>query len=400
MVDFIPRSLTAILSEHLMSVRQMAFVTGPRQVGKTTTCRALADAYFDWDNQDHQAIILAGPGRVAEAAGLDALRDRPATVVFDELHKYSKFKTFIKGFFDTYTDSVRVIVTGSSRLDIYRRGADSLMGRYFPYHMHPLSVAELAHPQVPSKPVDDPAPISDDDFQALITHGGHPEPFFHRNPRFSNRWRTTRSDQLLRQDVREMTRIQELTQLDALAIILADRSGDQIVYANLARQVRMTQATVRNWTDTLSSLHFGFLVRPWHKNVSRSIRKEPKWYLRDWTGIADRGKRAETLVACLLLKACEMWSDLGFGSFGLYYIRDKQKREVDLLVVRDDEPWFLVEVKAAGKGLSENLAVFQKQLGCPHAFQVALEADYVEADCFEQHRPLVVPARTLLSQLV
>lgn len=399
-MDLISRSLSAILTEHLSSVRQMAFVTGPRQVGKTTTCRALADAYFDWDNQDHQALILEGPARVAEEAGLAKLRERPVTLVFDELHKYARFKNFIKGFFDTYAETVRVIVTGSSRLDVYRRGADSLMGRYFPYHMHPLTVAELARPDAPSRPVRAPAPVSDEDFRALIEHGGHPEPFSQRDTRFSNRWQKTRSDQLLRQDVREMTRVQELSQLDALATILASRSGEQIVYANLASQVRVSQPTVRNWIDTLCALHYGFLVRPWHKNVSRSIRKEPKWYLRDWAGIADRGKRAETMVACHLLKSVELWTDLGFGAFGLHYLRDKQKREVDLLVVRDHQPWFLVEVKVSGSGLSDNLSLFQQQLGCPHAFQVVLDAGFVEADCFARHKPLVVPARTLLSQLV
>ena len=142
-------------------------------------------------------------------------------------------------------------------------------------------------------------------------------------------------------------------------------------------------------------------MRPWFKSVTRSLRKEPKWFLRDWSGIADEGKRAETFVACHLLKAVEGWSDLGLADFRLGYLRDKEKQEVDFIVARDGKPWMLVEAKKAEERLSGALARFQEQTGAPHAFQVVLEADYVDADCFAtRRRPVVVPARTFLSQLL
>ena len=134
--------------------------------------------------------------------------------------------------------------------------------------------------------------------------------------------------------------------------------------------------------------------------MSKSLRKEPKWFLRDWSGISDPGRRAKTFVACHLLKAVDGWTDLGLGTFGLYYLRDKQKREVDFLVTRDDEPWFLVEAKLAKTALSTQLEYFQRQIAAPHAFQVVLESPYVEANCFKRHRPTIVPARTFLSQLL
>jgi len=130
-MKFAPRLYADILSRHLRDERQMAFVSGPRQVGKTTTCRDLASVYLNWDDQDHQAIILKGPSAVADAAGLSVVRDELPVIALDELHKYSKWKTFLKGFFDTYGERCRIIVTGSSRLDVFRRGGDSLMGRYF-----------------------------------------------------------------------------------------------------------------------------------------------------------------------------------------------------------------------------------------------------------------------------
>ncbi len=399
-MDLLPRIYAAVLREHLAVNRQMAFVGGPRQVGKTTTCRGMADCYLDWDNEDHREIILRGPAAVAEYAKTERLSERPVVIVFDELHKYRRWNQFLKGFFDTYENRTRVIVTGSSRLDIYRRGGDSLMGRYFLYHMHPLSAAELCRTDVPTSALRPPAEMPEEDWRALCEHGGHPEPLVHRSSRFTLKWRRLRRQQLLREDIRDMTGIQELDQLMILAKLLAERSGDQLVYASLAKQIRVSENTVRSWVNTLCSFHYGFLVTPWFRNITKALRKAPKWFLRDWSEITDDGKRAETLCACHLLKAVDGWNDLGLGVFELRYVRDTQKREVDFLVTRDDRPWFLVEIKCGETSLSPSLAYFHDQLGCAHAFQVVMDRKYVSADCFTRTDPVSVPARTFLSQLL
>ncbi len=394
------RLYASVLRDHLDSLRQMAFLSGPRQVGKTTTCRGIGDVYLNWDNEDHRETILRGPGAVATYAGLDALSERPVVVVLDELHKYRRWKLFLKGLFDTYEARIRIVVTGSSRLDVYRRGGDSLMGRYFLFHMHPLSVGELVRTHAPGQPTRTPAFLPDAHWEALWEHGGFPEPFVRRDKRFSFRWRELRRVQLLRQEVRDLTRIQQLDQISVLGKLLERRSGEQLVYSALAREIRVSENTVRSWVSTLCTLHYGFLVRPWHRNVAKGLRKEPKWFLRDWSGIDDVGKRSETLCACHLLKAVEGWTDLGFGSFALHYVRDKQRREVDFLVVRDGRPWFLVEVKHGSRELSPALAFFQNQIGCPHAFQVSTDSVFVDQDCFSHHDAIVVPGRTLYSQLL
>lgn len=395
-----PRLYATVLEDHFRRNRQMALVSGARQVGKTTACRAVGTAYFNWDNQDDRRMLLLGPGALAERLGLDRLRTEPVRVVLDELHKYSKWKQLLKGFFDTYHDRAQVLVTGSSRLDVFRRGGDSLMGRYLLYRMHPWSVAECVRVEIPDQEIRPPVPIPPEDWEALWTHGGFPEPFVRRDARFTRRWRSLRMDQLAREDLREVTRVQELGSMETLMRILAERSGQQLVHANLAAELGVAPETVRRWVDLLARLHFGFLVRPWFTNVAKSLRKEPKWFLRDWSGITDDGARAETLVACHLLKAVEGWTDLGLGEFELRYLRDKQKREVDLLVIRDQKPWFLVEVKKSETRLSPALAHFQEQTGAPHAFQAVLGLPYVDADCFAARGPLVVPALTLLSQLL
>lgn len=387
------------LADHLKHYRQMAFVSGPRQVGKTTTCRSLSDLYLDWDNQNHRDLILQGPDAVAAELKLERLAERAPTLVFDELHKYSKWKSFLKGFFDTYGERCHAIVTGSSRLDVYKRGGDSLMGRYFIYRMHPLGVSELLRRGAPDEPTAPPRRLDHENYRALIRFGPYPEPFLHRDRRFSNRWNRLRHEQLFKEDLRELTRIQELGQVEALGKLLASRSGCQIVYSSLAKEVRVDDKTIRNWIAALISLHYGFIVKPWYRNVAKALIKEPKWYLRDWSSLADPGQRAETFIACHLLKAVEGWTDLGLGTFELRYLRDKQKREVDFLVVRDEEPWFMVEVKTSATKPTASLEYFHRTLNCAHAFQVVTDLDYVQGDCFSTQSPTVVPAITFLSQL-
>jgi len=359
----------------------------------------VGDTLPNGDNGDDRKVILHGPAAAA-AAGLATLRAERPTVVFDELHKSGKWRNFLKGFFDVYGGSARVVVTGSSRLEVFRRGGDSLMGRYFLFRMYPWSVAEYLHATVPATPVRAPEAIADGSWAALWSHGGFPEPFLRREARFTYRWRTLRHKQFFQQDVREVAQLQELATLETFATLLTERSGQQVVYANLAREVGVAVDTARRWVDLLGRLHDGFLVRPWFANVAKALRKEPKWFLRDWSAIDDLGARAETMVACHLLKAVEGWTDLGLGRFELRYLRDKMKREVDFLVVRDRKPWFLVEVKHADRALSPALAYFQAATKASHAFQAVMDMDYVAADCFAQRTPTVVPARTLLSQLL
>jgi len=399
----VKRIYDTILNEHLATHRQMAFVSGPRQVGKTTTCRNHADSYINWDNIDDREHILGGPAKLIERFGIDHLSKTIPVTLLDELHKYPRWKQFLKGLFDTYADHIHIMVTGSSSLDVYRRGGDSLMGRYFLYRMHPFSVAETISKEIPDpkRIVRAPKKVKKQDFDALWNHGGYPEPFLKRDPRFSRRWQSLRSEQLLREDIRDMTHIQQIDQLEMLVKLLADRSSGQLVYSNLAKSVRVSVGTIRRWINVLNSFYLGFLVRPWFKNVSRSLRKEPKWFLRDWAGIEDPGAKAETFVACHLLKAVEGWSDMGFGKFQLAYLRDKRQREVDFIVIRDGKPWFLAEVKLQDENISSALKHYQEQTKAPFAFQVVVSADYVDANCFAKPRgPIAVPTGTFLSQLL
>jgi uncharacterized protein len=389
-----------VLQDHFARHRQMALVSGPRQVGKTTTCRMEGTDYLNWDDGDDRRVILRGPAAVAERIHLERLQTPSPILVLDELHKNKKWKGFLKGFFDVYGGRTRIIVTGSSRLDVFRRGGDSLMGRYFLYRMHPFSVGEAIRIDLPTAVIQPPGPLDEHEWRALWEHGGFPEPFLRRDERFTRRWHSLRQDQLTREDIREVAQIETLGLLETLTHILAERSGQQLIYSRLANEIGIAVDTVKRWIDVLERLHFGFVVRPWFTNVTKALRKEPKWFLRDWSGIDDIGQRAETFVACHLLKAVDGWTDLGLGAFELRYLRDRLKREVDFLVIRDRKPWFLVEVKTSDTRLSDSLAHFKQETKAKHAFQAVIDLPFVAVDCFSRTDPAVVPARTLLSQLL
>lgn len=396
-----PRIYQTMVEEHLRAYRQMVFLSGPRQVGKTTICESIATTYLSWDDEDVRRAVQSGQRTLADRYALDSVSDGEKIVVCDEIHKYSRWKQFLKGFFDLYGRRMKIVATGSARMDVYKKGGDSMMGRYFPYRMHPLSVAELLDVSIPGDGlVRPPKRLDDAEWLALLRFGGFPDPFVNRDARFSRRWNALRFEQLMKTDMRDMTRIGELDQLAAMAELLAVRSGEQLVYKGLGCEIGVDEKTAKKWVKALKHLYFGFEVRPWFRNVENSIRKMPKWYMRDWANVKDEGKRAETLVACHLLKAVEGWTDMGYGDFALGYLRDKSKREVDFVVTRDGMPWFLVEVKKSDKALSGSLGFFQRCLGAKHAFQVVLDAEYADVDCFAYDNPVVVPAITFLSQLV
>lgn len=394
-----------IITQHFAEDNMMLFLAGPRQSGKTTVSQMVADTYehavyLNWDEMAHRELILAGSNRIAEYAQLNRLRASKPMVIFDELHKYSNWKQFLKGFYDLYKDQSHILVTGSSRLNVFKQGGDSLMGRYFYYRMHPLSVAECITTDLPKKIIRDPTEIPDAMFETLYRHGGYPKPFLNNSPTFSNRWQRLRAELLIQEDIRDGTRIHELKQLEVLAEIVKHDASQSLNFTKLSKLVGVSVVTVIRWIEVLSSFYYCFSVKPWHKNVTRSLVKEPKVYLWDWSIVKDNGAKFENFVASHLLKAVHFWIDMGYGDFDLCYIRTLDKKEVDFLVTKDGVPWFLIETKvSANQSLSSQLRYFQRELHVPYAFQVCYDMPYVNANCFAADEPIIVPAKTFLSQL-
>ena len=402
------RNYTQTFLDHFSEHRQMVFVMGPRQSGKTTVAYDMiahkkTAQYLSWDNTDDRDLLLQGTKALAHHMQLSTLKDIKPIICFDEIHKYAHWRDLLKGFYDSYPDKIRILVTGSAKLDAFSRGGDSLMGRYFPFRFHPLSVAEIICHEfsIEKDLLTEPKKIDDDIFQALWKFGGYPDPFLKQSHTYHRRWQNLRSQQLIQEDIRDLTRIQDLGRLELLAEYMKQNASRHISIHNLAKQFRITDKTAREWLAVLKSLYFCFEIQPYSKNIKRSLLKEPKFYLWDWSLCSDNGSRAENFIALSLLKAVHYWNDMGFSDYKLYYLRDKEKREVDFIVIKNHKPWMLIETKYRNnRSISPHLYYFQNQLKADYAIQVVIEMDYIDQTCFIGPEPLIVPAKTFLSQLV
>lgn len=395
-----------VLADHLQKYDQMAFLSGPRQVGKTTLAKEFLkttekNLYLNWDSIKHRKIMLSGYESVVDPLLLDTLSADKPLILFDEIHKYKSWKNYLKGFIDDYKGQIQVLVTGSAKLNVFRRGGDSLMGRYFLYRIHPLSVRELNHLDFNNKLFTTPSHFDEEKFDALFRFGGYPEPFLKQDEIFYKRWQNLRLEQLFREDIRSLSQVQDISQMELLAYKLRHQTAQLLNYSNLANKIRVSEPTIRRWLKLMESFFYIFTLKPWSQNVARSLLKEPKVYLWDWSLVEDLGARIENFVASHLLKAVHFWTDLGYGQFELYFLRDKDQKEVDFLITKDEKPWMMIEVKKSPQEpLSKSLRHFAEQLQPKHVFQVAFDMPFLDYNCEELTEPKIVPARTLLAQLI
>ncbi len=399
------RLYEAIIHEHLEKYDLMVFICGPRQVGKTTLAQALAGVknkylYLNWDNLDDRRRILEGPTKLVEEDLLSNVSKGKPFLILDEIHKYEEWSSFVKGIYDTYKDELRIIVTGSARLNVYRRGGDSMMGRYFQYRMHPLSVGELLHSEPGETVLRKPKKLGIKKFNELLEFGGFPKPFLNKDKKFARRWQDLRHQQLINQDLRDISDIRMTSKMEVLIQLISGQSGQLFNYNNMATKIRVSNFTVRHWMDVLEELYYCFKIHPWSTNVERSLLKNPKYYLWDWSRVKDKGARVENFVASHLLKAVHYWNDTGQGQYELYFVRDKDQNEVDFLVVENGDPWMLIEVNfSEDKVLSKSLKKFQEQLRPKYSVQLAYDMDYIDFDIRDIKKAKIMPMITFLSQL-
>ena len=402
------RYLHPVFQDHFKNFRQIIFLTGPRQVGKTTLAQSLLEKvipgknYFNWDAPDQRRILLTQVFK-----GIFPFSEDSSPVVFDEIHKYPRWKNTLKGLFDTQTIPPRWIVTGSALLNVYRRGQDSLLGRHFTYHLCPFSVAELTSQKNEEKFQNDflielkkPNAASQEALEQLLQFGGFPEPLFKGSATFLRQWRRNRLDRLVHQDLASTENLRNLPLVEQLMTLLPDRIGSPLSLNNLREDLEVHYATIKHWMHLLERVFYGFYLPPFSKKATRLLKKEPKWYLWDGSEIEDVGARFENLVAVHLLKYVHYQNDLGLDDLSLHYVRDKEKREVDFLVCRKRKPLFLVECKNSRQTLSPALKDLAKLLEVKVSYQI--DPENLEGKRFEEkpHLFYLLPAASFLEKLI
>jgi len=362
------------LERHILEdlTDKMVFISGPRQVGKTTLAKEIGESFFNekyeylnWDNRSDKKTILSG-----------AYPADRKLFIFDEIHKYRNWKNYLKGEHDKYKDKFHILVTGSARLDIYRKGGDSLLGRYRSYRLHPLSVGELAArgsgkhiPFAELNFLKDDAGL-EKTLKRLLDFGGFPEVFVKQDERQLRRWHNERIDRLIKEDIRDVENIRDISAMDVLAGILPEKAGSLFSLNSLREDLNVTHKTIASWVDIFEKFYYHFRIYPFRSTLIKSLRKEPKLYLWDWSEVKDEGARFENLVASHLLKFCHFLFDVEGYKAQLWFLRDKEQREADFLVSVDGKPWFAVEAKVSSKETSASLAYFSKKMKIPFSYQV------------------------------
>jgi uncharacterized protein len=360
------RYLTEAVHEDLSE--KMVFIGGARQVGKTTFAvdllgkRFKSPAYFNWDNRADRREIMAArwPG--------DA-----DLIILDEIHKLRGWKNLVKGEYDKLKDRYRFLVTGSARLDVVRRAGDSLQGRYHYYRLHPFSLAEITGRANPVKifeeiPITPAAPLSE--FDALLEFGGFPEPLFRQNTRFLRRWHNEKLERMFRDDIMSIEQVRDLGRMKLLSDLLPERVGSLFSINSVCEDLDVGFKAVSNWVTVLESFYYHFRIRPFVHRWIRSIKKEPKLYLWDWSEVSDPAARFENLIAGHLLKLCHFLYDRDGLKAELSFLRDVDKKEVDFLVTVDRKPWFAAETKLSDENLSPPLLYFKEKLKIPFTYQL------------------------------
>lgn len=358
---------------------KMCFLSGPRQVGKTTLARRFQKSfgqslYFNWDLVTDQKRLLKDP-YFFESQDRDPAK--PFLVVFDEIHKYARWKNYLKGAFDGFGRDFRFLVTGSGRLDLFKKGGDSLLGRYLSVPLFPLTVGELSG-GLPSwsdfkaglHEAPRAAAADREAYERLLRLSGFPEPFARGDARFYRSWFQDRKSALIRGDIRDATNIRDISLMELLSHLIPEKVGAPLSINALKESVGVAFETARDWILQLEAFYYMFRVPPFAGSLSRALRKEPKAYLYDWMEAPQEGSRFENLVALHLLKAVQTWRSLGEGDLGLHYVRDKEKREADFLLTEGRRPVCLVECKLTDTDLSPSLTRFQELLKVPVAVQL------------------------------
>ncbi len=395
-----------------MTANKMIFLTGPRQVGKTTFARkwlesvGSEDTYFNWDDPSVMMEYKKNPLYFRNVID-EKFKNKPVPLVFDEIHKHTAWRDILKGLYDTNRVRMRLLVTGSARLGFVRKAGDSLVGRYFSFRMFPLGLPEVVGDF--SHVIQDDRPFADGEFltrlareadtkaaieglEQLLKFGGFPEPLLKGSDRFHRRWQNDYKALLTKEEVRDFSRIQDIRGLETMVEILPAKVGSNLSIPSLVDVLKVSYKTITNWIEVLKGVYLVFTIASWHRDIKRSIIKEKKLYFFEWSLLSESESRFENFLAVNLLRMAVRFTEIGLGNFEVYYIRDKEKREVDFVLVKDNKPVALFEAKEGESSISKSGRFFSKRLNVP-LFQIVHKTKKIEAfpgNCF------VIPASKFL----
>jgi predicted AAA+ superfamily ATPase len=405
------RYLEPIIKELCFSTGKMAFVSGPRQCGKTTMAKLLLKErgfgeYYNWDEVKFRRQWLKDPHLILP---IISGKTKPI-IILDELHKAKLWKRNLKGLYDTQENAYDIFVTGSARLNVYRKGSDSLLGRYYHFRLHPFSVGELlknryfAHPNDLLSVLFSSPLVHSKKSQKILENlyqlGPFPEPLLTENEKSLRLWQRNRVERIIREDLRDLSRLPELSQIEMLASLLPERAAQPLSLQALSEILEVAYTTVKRWTHYLNELYYIFSLKPYAKSLSRALKKESKLYLWDWSEVENKGARFENLVAAHLLKYCDYLTDSGEGHFELRYLKNKEKFEIDFLLLWNKKIFLPIEVKLTDETPSPSWAKLMGQLNCAYGVQLVMKPGVHRLYEHPKYKILVISAAQFLQYLI
>lgn len=346
--------ITRYIQKHVKSDlnRKMVFIGGPRQVGKTTFAKSFLQKpkqYLNWDDLKDR-----------ESLKKHDVDPNLKVVCLDEIHKYSRWRMLVKGLFDKFHESLSIIVTGSARLDYFRKGGDSLFGRFHFYRLHPLSLAEVD------------TDLKRETTLRLLRFGGFPEPYFNKNENDQRRWSRERLSRVVYQDISDLSLVKEISMIELLVDMLPVKVGSVLSINSIREDLDVSPNTVAKWIEVLELVYYCYRIAPFGSPKIRAVKKSNKLYLWDWSQVPEAGPRFENFVASQLLKYCHFIEDTQGHKMELRFLRDTDLREIDFVVLKDNKPIFAVECKAGDKEFSKHLYYFKERTAIPQFYQVHL----------------------------
>jgi len=394
--------------QDLATDKSMIFLAGPRQAGKTTLGQIISSSftnslYFNWDIAEHRINFMENPTFFEAVERKDS---STPLIIFDEIHKYKDWKNYLKGIYDRFHEKYQFLVSGSGRLDLYQKGGDSLAGRYFLFHLWPFTISELgknnrdievfldAPLQITMENADELKEI----WSGLSEMSGFPEPYLAGRMTTYRRWSNTYSQQLIREDIRDLTGIKSVIDMETLYLVLPSKVGSPISVPSLARDLKVSYNSIRSWLSIFERFFLIFSIAPWTRRITRAIQKERKVYLWDIPRVKEPAARFENVVALELWRAITAWNDMGYGTFSLHFIKNKEQQEVDFLIANENVPFLLIEAKLSYAQPSSALKKFQDVLKIP-GVQLIKESEGYRMIPNGDQQILVSPAYQWLSSL-
>lgn len=389
---------------------KMAFIAGPRQAGKTTCAKHLLaerknSYYHNWDDKTVRKIWAKDPKEL-----LTKKKAPKPLIIFDEIHKAKGWKRTLKGLYDTLTFPQDIVVTGSTKLNTYRKSSDSLMGRYYYFRLHPFSLSELTTlnhilppDQLTKKLLQTQAiPSTQKEIKTLedlMTFGPFPEPYLAKSKQILQLWQMGRVDKVVNEELRDLSKLPELNQISLLVSLLPERVGNPISITTLREDLEVAYTTIKRWLTYLEALYYHYEIKPYTHKINRSLKKEGKLYLWDWSEVENEGSRFENLIASHLFKYCDYLVDTGQSRAELRYVKTKEKKELDFVVLNHQKPFLAIEVKLHDESPSSNWKTLLPKLNLDFGIQVVKTPHIYQRHIFPWGTIYVMSAEKLLKFL-